>query len=204
MEGIEGAGKSGAVRCVEQLLRQAGVELVSVREPGGTSFGEAIRELLLHRSDFEIAPISELLLMFASRHQLVQSVINPALARGAWVLTDRFTDSSYAYQGAGRGLAEAEIAALEARFVVLKPALTILLDVPVEIGMQRRLGQRAADRIERESLAFFERVRQGFLARGASEPKRFVVLDAAQPEAVVHAQLGGVIERVLRQYRGRP
>jgi dTMP kinase len=188
IEGGEGAGKSTVRDAVAARLAAHGFEVVSTREPGGTPTGEAIRALLL-APDHALAAETELLLMFAARAQLVREVVRPALARGAAVLSDRFTDASFAYQGGGRGLDGGRIADLERWAVGLKPDLTLLLDVGIDIGLARARGRGVApDRIEREQDDFFERVRATYLARAAAEPARIVLVDAAQPaDAVVAA-----------------
>ena len=189
LEGGEGAGKSTVLAALRDALAVAGGEVVCTREPGGTPLAEQIRALLLtHAASHEPpAAETELLLMFAARAQHVRETILPALQRGAWVISDRFTDASYAYQGAGRGLAPALIAELERRVVGIQPALTLLLDVPVAIGLQRVRGRGAADRIEGEREDFFERIRAGYLARAAADPARFRVIDASAPAAQVAA-----------------
>ena len=186
LEGGEGAGKSTVLAVIQAALVAAGHEVVCVREPGGTPAGEAIRAVLLDPAQ-SLCAETELLLMFAARAQLVRQVIEPALARGAAVVCDRFTDASFAYQGGGRGLDGGRIAELERWAARRKPDLTFLLDLGVDAGLARARGRGAApDRIERESLEFFERVRAAYLARAAAEPQRFRVIDASQPvEAVV-------------------
>ncbi|GAB2611485.1 dTMP kinase [Novilysobacter erysipheiresistens] len=188
LEGGEGAGKSTVLAALRDALLAAGDEVVCTREPGGTPLAEQIRGLLLDTRHEPPAPETELLLMFAARAQHVRETILPALRRGAWVLSDRFTDASYAYQGAARGGDVELIAQLEQRVVGINPGLTLLLDVPVEIGLQRARGRGDADRIESESDDFFERVRAGYRARATAEPERFRVIDASQPAAVVAAQ----------------
>ena len=186
LEGGEGAGKSTVLAVIQAALVAAGHEVVCVREPGGTPAGEAVRAVLLDPAQ-SLCAETELLLMFAARAQLVRQVIEPALARGAAVVCDRFTDASFAYQGGGRGLDGGRIAELERWAARRKPDLTFLLDLGVDAGLARARGRGAApDRIERESLEFFERVRAAYLARAAAEPQRFRVIDASQPvEAVV-------------------
>ena len=184
IEGGEGAGKSTVLRALCDALVADGFEVVSTREPGGTPLAERIRELLLDPAHEPAAPETELLLMFAARAQHVREVMLPALARGAWVISDRFTDSSYAYQGAARGLDAGFIAELERNAVGIEPGLTLLLDLGVAHGRERTrgrdlLGGSAPDRIERERDEFFERVREGFLARAAQHPQRIRVLDAS-------------------------
>ena len=199
LEGGEGAGKTSAIAAIRARLQAAGHEVVLTREPGGTPLAERIRELLLNPQDEALAPETELLLMFASRAQHVREVVRPALRRGAFVVSDRFTDSSYAYQGAGRGLDPEWIAALERRAVGVKPGLTLLLDLDVREGRARTAGRDLwPDRIESEQDDFFERVRAGFRARAAAEPQRFRVIDAAQPPAGVAAAVEAAITAYLR------
>lgn len=189
LEGGEGAGKSTVLHALAARLREGGDEVVLTREPGGTPLAERIRALLLDRADDAPLAQTELLLMFAARAQHAACTVRPALARGAWVLSDRFTDSSYAYQGAGRGVDTAFIATLERETVGLQPGLTLLLDLCIRTGRERAAGRTAApDRIEAEQDAFFQRVRDGFLARATAEPARFRVLDAGcDAEAVAAA-----------------
>ena len=203
LEGGEGAGKSTVLRALRQALEADGSEVVCTREPGGTPLAERIRDLLLDPAHEPASAETELLLMFASRAQHVRECVLPALARGAWVLSDRFTDSSYAYQGAGRGLDAGFIAELERRVVGIEPGLTLLLDLGVAHGRERTRGREqtqgaAPDRIERERDEFFERVRNGFLARAALAPARIVVLDASLDAATVAA----AAVQALAGYRG--
>ena len=188
LEGGEGAGKSTVLAALRDTLASAGHEVVCTREPGGTPLAEQIRDLLLDPRHEPPAQETELLLMFAARAQHVRETVLPALARGAWVLSDRFTDASYAYQGSARGGDVEFIAHLERRVVGINPGLTLLLDVPVEIGLRRARGRGDVDRIESEGDDFFERVRAGYRARAAAEPERFRVIDASQPAATVAAQ----------------
>lgn len=205
LEGGEGAGKTTVLNALREALLRDGREVVSTREPGGTPLAERIRELLLNPEGERIAAETELLLMFASRAQHVRETVLPALERGAWVISDRFTDSSYAYQGGGRGLDLAFIAELERRVVGIRPGLTLLLDLGVSQGRERTLGRDLAfggngpDRIERERDDFFERVRAGFLARARAEPARVRVIDAAQPASVV----AGDAVAILRMFIDR-
>lgn len=198
LEGGEGAGKSTVLDALRDELQAQGQEVVCTREPGGTPLAELIRGLLLDPAHEPASPQAELLLMFASRAQHVHETVLPALARGAWVLSDRFTDSSFAYQGGGRGLEAGFIAELEARVVGIRPGLTLLLDVPVAQG-RARAGSRAqvADRIERERDAFFERARGVFLARAAAEPDRFRVIDARRDAASVAAEARACLRAYL-------
>ena len=195
IEGGEGAGKTTVLNALRKTLEAGGAEVVCTREPGGTPLAERIRGLLLDAGPDAVheppAAETELLLMFAARAQHVRETVLPALERGAWVLCDRFTDSSYAYQGGGRGLDPVFIAALEARVVGIRPGLTLLLDLGVDQGRDRTRGRDLAlggpDRIERERDDFFERVRRAYLARAAAEPARFRVVDATPPADVVAA-----------------
>ncbi len=198
IEGGEGAGKSTVLSALRDALLADGCEVVCTREPGGTPLAERIRGLLLDAGDEAVHPHAELLLMFAARAQHVQQVVLPALARGAWVISDRFTDSSYAYQGAARGMDESFIAELERRAVGIEPGLTLLLDLGVAHARERTrgrdlLGGASPDRIERERDDFFERVREGFLARAARHPQRIRVLDAGPDAATVAAAALGVL-----------
>jgi dTMP kinase len=199
LEGGEGAGKTSAIAAIRDRLQAAGHDVVLTREPGGTPLAERIRELLLGAQDESLAAETELLLMFAARAQHVRQVVRPALRRGAFVISDRFTDSSYAYQGAGRGLDPEWIAALERRAVGLVPGLTLLLDLDVREGRARTAGRDLwPDRIESEQDDFFERVRAGFRARAAADPQRFRVIDAALPPAGVASAVDAAIGAYLR------
>jgi dTMP kinase len=194
LEGGEGAGKSTLLKGLHDHLLQRGVTLLQVREPGGTALGEAIRSIVLDPSHPDISAESELLLMFAARAQLVRERILPALTAGQWVLCDRYVDASYAYQGAGRGQPQERIAELERWACAgLKADLTLLLDLPVSTGRARAAGRGAADRIETEADAFFERVRQAYRERAEAEPQRFHVIDASQsPGNVLQAAIAAV------------
>jgi len=186
LEGGEGAGKSTLLAGLRACIEARGVELLLTREPGGTTLGEAVRGIVLDPALRGMAAETELLLMFASRAQLVRELIEPALAAGRWVLCDRFTDASYAYQGGGRGQPVERIEALEQWATGgLQPDLTLLLDLPVATGRARAAGRGEADRIEVEADAFFERVRAAYRARAAAQPQRFRVIDANQSPAEV-------------------
>lgn len=202
LEGGEGAGKSTSLAFIEAWLRQAGKGVVVTREPGGTEAGERIREVLLHTRELAMSAETELLLMFAARAEHLARVIRPALERGQVVLCDRFTDATYAYQGGGRGLPEARIAEME-NWVQgnLRPDLTLLLDLPVEVGLGRANSRSEPDRFERENLEFFERVREAYLARAAREPARMRVVDAAQPPDAVAQQIGRILDEVVHGSR---
>jgi dTMP kinase len=207
LEGGEGAGKTTALNAIRAALQAQGHEVVLTREPGGTPLAERIRALVL-TPDAEIAaePLSaeaELLLVFAARAQHVRQVIEPALRRGYYVLSDRFTDSSYAYQGGGRGLEPAWIAELERRAVGLLPGLTLLLDVDVAVGRARANGRDLwPDRIESEQDDFFQRVRAVFRERASQDPTRFRLIDASQDQAGVAAQVVDAINAYLTKEGG--
>jgi dTMP kinase len=198
LEGPEGAGKTTNREFLAEHLRAAGRETLLTREPGGTPLAERIRELLLAPSDEPMASDTELLLMFAARAQHLDQVIRPALAAGKVVLCDRFTDATYAYQGGGRGLSEARIAVLE-DFVqgTLRPDLTLVFDLPVEVGLARAAARGRLDRFEQEGRAFFEAVRQNYLRRAALNPQRYRIIDAGQPLADVQRQLERLLPELL-------
>ena len=199
LEGGEGAGKSSNREWLAGRLRDAGVAVTVTREPGGTDLAERIRAVLLDPGPEPMADTTELLLVFAARAQHLAARIRPALARGDWVLCDRFMDATWAYQGAGRGLDRAAIAALESLVLEgLNPDRTLLFDVPVAQGMARAGKRSSPDRIEREAQAFFERVRQCYLERAAAEPERFRVIDAGADLDAVRAQLETHLQEMLR------
>ncbi len=182
VEGIEGAGKSTQMEVIGEFLGARNIPVVITREPGGTHLGEAVRELLLNPDNHGMATDAELLLVFAARAEHLHKVIRPALESGDWVLSDRFTDATYAYQGGGRGIAQARIGALE-EWVQgsLRPDLTLLLDVPVEAGMARIAKRGQPDRFERENREFFQRIRDNYLQRATAEPRRFRRIEAGAP-----------------------
>lgn len=186
-EGIDGAGKSSHIEALAAWLRQRGHEVLLTREPGGTPLAESLRELFLQR---EMDPLTEVLLVFAARRDHLRQVIEPALARGALVLCDRFTDATFAYQGHGRGFDLGVLAQLEAWVQHdRQPDLTLWFDLSPAVAAQRRAGARPADRLEAEDLAFFTRVREGYAARCAAAPQRFVQLDAGRERQAVWAQI---------------
>lgn len=203
LEGPEGAGKSTNRDYLAERLRSQGCDVLLTREPGGTPLAERIRELLLAPSDEPMAADTELLLVFAARAQHLARVIRPALAAGKVVLCDRFTDATYAYQGGGRGLPLERIAQLES-FVQgeLRPDLTLVFDLPVEVGLARAAARGRLDRFEQEAQDFFEAVRQTYLARARLAPARYRLLDAAQPLAAVQAQLDALLPELLERARG--
>ena len=191
-EGVDGAGKSTHLAWFADTLRQRGIDVLVTREPGGTPLGERLREILLNQP---MHAETEALLMFAARLEHIEQVIKPALKRGTWVVSDRFSDASFAYQGGGRGVALAKLEQLE-RWVQedLQPDLTLLFDIPVEVARQRLLnntrpGNASLDRFEQEKSDFFERVRQAYLARSKKFPQRFAVIDASQSPDEVKADL---------------
>lgn len=194
-EGIEGAGKSTAIELVQQYLQQQGVQIVVTREPGGTKVSEVIRDVVLNRHDLDIVADTELLLFFAARAQHIGQIIKPALQAGKIVLCDRFTDASFAYQCGGRGISEERIAVLE-QWVQqgLQPDLTILMDLPVEVGMRRAKKRSKLDRIEVEQHNFFEKVRAYYLKRAKNYPERFRIIDAQVPISDIEIELQNIID----------
>lgn len=201
LEGSEGAGKSSNLEIVVATLRDCGVDVATTREPGGTEAGELIRELLLAVRDEPLDDLAELLLMFAARAQHLTTKIRPLLSGGTWVVCDRFTDATYAYQGGGRGIDTATIALLEQLVHGdLQPDLTLYLDVPVDIAFER-IGDRDLDRIERQQRAFFERVRASYLERAGRED-RIVVIDASASLEAVAATVEDAVRRFVAAHPG--
>jgi dTMP kinase len=202
VEGIEGVGKSTNIAAVVECIRSAGHEVLTTREPGGTPFAEDIRDILMNRGDEPVPEIAELLLMFAARSFNVSNVIVPALEAGTWVVCDRFTDSTRAYQGGGRGIPIETIDRI-ANWVHgdTWPDLTILLDAPVDVGMARAGSRSEPDRFEQEQHEFFERVRACYLRLAEAEQERFVVIDTTRPIARVSAEVVAVVERLLGNNR---
>lgn len=199
VEGIEGVGKTTNISFIRQTLQAAGHEVVLTREPGGTPLAEAIRALLLDPQYTGMDPVCELQLMFAARAEHLARVIHPALAHGQWVLCDRFTDATYAYQGGGRGIDTAIIARLEQLVQAdFRPHLTLLLDVPVEVGLARAGDRSDPDRFEQEQVEFFERVRQAYLDMAAAEQRRYRIIDAARPLHEVEKQLYSIMRDFLQ------
>ncbi len=198
VEGIEGVGKSTNVAFLRAAIEKHDIDVITSREPGGTAMAERIRDLLVEHGDEPMPDIAELLLMFAGRALHVNNVIQPALAAGTWVICDRFTDASRAYQGGGRGFPQEDINRL-ADWVHgdLRPDLTILLDAPVETGMQRAGRRGRPDRIEIERADFFARVRQCYLALAEAEPDRFVVVDAARDIAAVRTTIESIVDGIV-------
>lgn len=199
IEGIEGAGKSTQLQFIADFLRAKGKQVVVTREPGGTTVGEQIRNILLEPAEQPMAEDTELLLMFAARAEHLQQVVRPALQRGDWVLSDRFVDATFAYQGGGRGVCEQRIAALaDWTLQGCQTDITFLFDLPVTLG-QLRVDQRPQqrDRFEQEQQAFFERIRQCYLARAQAEPERIKLIDASQTVEAIQCQLLQPLEQLL-------
>lgn len=198
LEGGEGAGKSTQHRRIVEWLSSHGRTVIEAREPGGTQVSEQIRQVLLDTRNAGLNATAELLLMFAARSQLVEEVILPALADGNVIVCDRFADASYAYQGGGRQLGAETVAKVEKLVLKdLQPDLTLLFDVPVELGMTRVAGRGEADRFEVESVKFFERVRKAYLERAAANPQRFKIIDASQDQEQVWLQIETVLKAGL-------
>ncbi|MCW8127181.1 dTMP kinase [Microbulbifer halophilus] len=202
LEGGEGVGKSTNLRFVTDWLEARGIPYVQTREPGGTPLAEELRELLLRKREEAVDPTAELLMIFAARAQHLARVIEPALARGEWVICDRFTDATYAYQGGGRELDRALIAQLEQTVQGdLRPDRVLLLDLDPDAGLQRAASTGAADRFESEQLAFFQRVRAAYLQRAGSAPERYAVIDAGRPLEEVQRRLGSELEKQISRAR---
>lgn len=195
LEGTEGVGKSTNLTYIAKWLEAQGIEVVITREPGGTPMAEEIRELLLSKRCEAVDPTAELLLIFAARAQHLAQVIRPALARGAWVLSDRFTDATYAYQGAGRGLDRSTIETLEALVQgELRPDLTLVLDIDVELGLTRAAARAELDRFESEAIPFFEKVREAYRDQAKAAPERYALVNAGQTLEEVQASIALVLQ----------
>jgi len=191
LEGMDGAGKSTHIPDIIKLLELKGVEVISTREPGGTLLGEQLRTLLLNEA---MHPETETLLMFAARREHISQIIEPALARGAWVLSDRFTDATYAYQSGGRDVLANKVIELEAWVQGdLQPDLTLLFDVPVEVSVARLASARAPDKFERESAEFFTKIRNAYLDRANKNPNRFCMINSNQALDDVKVEVKNVI-----------
>ena len=195
LEGMDGAGKSTHIPTITALIEARGVEVVVTREPGGTALGESLRELLLHQS---MHAETETLLMFAARREHIAQVIAPALARDAYVLSDRFTDATFAYQCGGRGVQTDKVRVLE-QWVQggLQPDATFLFDVPVEVSMQRLAGTRNPDKFERENNDFFTRIRNAYLQRAHENPQRFHVIDANRSLSLIESSINKLLEQII-------
>jgi dTMP kinase len=191
LEGMDGAGKSTHIPDIIKLLEIKGVEVISTREPGGTALGEQLRTLLLNEP---MHPETETLLMFAARREHINQIIEPALARGAWVLSDRFTDATYAYQSGGRGVLAKKVVELESWVQGgLQPDLTLLFDVPVEVSVARLASARTPDKFERESVDFFTKIRNAYLDRALNNPNRFRIINSNQALENVKVEVKNVI-----------
>lgn len=198
LEGVEGVGKTTNLTFIEDYLRRLGIDLIVTREPGGTPMAEEIRSLLLAPRDEPVDAMAELLLMFAARSQHLHQKIIPALESGKWVLCDRFTDATYAYQGGGRGMDKQCILDLENQVQgELRPDWVIVLDLPVEVGLQRAGERSDPDRFEREQQVFFEKVRSAYLERAKEHPERYRIVDASLPLEQVQQQIGAILELIV-------
>jgi len=198
LEGGEGVGKSTNLQFVTDWLRARNIAFVQTREPGGTPLAEELREMLLRKREEAVDPAAELLMVFAARAQHLARVIRPALERGDWVVCDRFTDATYAYQGGGRGLDRALIAQLEQTVQGdLRPDRVLLLDLDPETGLRRAASTGAADRFESEQLAFFQRVRAAYRERAEAAPERYALIDAGRPLSQVQQRLQSELEQLL-------
>ena len=204
LEGVEGVGKSTNVAFTADAVRRAGYDVVTTREPGGTQLGERVRDWILNGDHGSLSPETEALLMFAARARHLDEVIRPALAAGRWVVCDRFTDATVAYQGGGRGASRTLLDALRAEIQKgLEPDLTLLLDAPLEVGASR-IGDRKPDHFEREQRPFFERVRAAYLSLAAQHRDRIKIVDAAVPLAQVQRQIEAEVAALVRRRQAAP
>jgi len=200
IEGGEGAGKSTSIEFIENYLKKAGKTVLVTREPGGTAVGEKLRGILLDAKQQNIDASTELLLMFAARNQHIVEIIQPALDAGKWVICDRFTDATYAYQGGGRNINTQRIGILEDWVQgELRPDMTLLLDISVEAGLERARERNVLDRFEQEETEFFERVRACYLEMAAASPNRYRIIDAAQTIGLVQKQISHVLDTIIRE-----
>ena len=198
VEGVEGVGKSTHVQAICNYLNEHGVDVIATREPGGSPVAEAIRDLLLNKQFTSMHQETELLLMFAARNEHLDKTIRPALEAGKWVVCDRFTDASYAYQGGGREIPDTRIGVLEKWTQgKLQPNLTLVLDCDVELGLNRAKIRSGKDRFEQESVDFFQRVRQKYLERAEANPQRYQIIDASASEATVKHEIIRVLEKFV-------
>lgn len=202
IEGGEGVGKTTNLQLIESILKQHSIDYVLTREPGGTPLAEEIRELLLQNRDESVDPVAELFLVFAARKQHVESKIKKALANGQWVVCDRFTDATFAYQGGGRELSWTLIEQIESLSLGgFKPDQTVLLDLDPEVGMKRAAARSALDRFENEQMSFFNQVRAAYLKRVELDPDRFIVVDAGQSLQAVQSDIRSQLEQYINQVR---
>ena len=200
IEGTEGVGKTTNIEFIKQWLDANQISFVNTREPGGTPLAEEIREVLLSNRDEKVCSKAELLMMFAGRAQHIDQVIEPELVQGNWVLCDRFTDATYAYQGAGREMGNQLIAELETMVQgTMRPDLTLVLDVPVELGLERAGKRSQPDRFELEKTDFFNRVRQAYLSMAQQNPQRYKIIDASQSLDTVQQQIADTLNKFLQQ-----
>lgn len=200
IEGTEGVGKTTNIEFIRQWLVANQISFVNTREPGGTPLAEEIREVLLSNRDEKVCSKAELLMMFAGRAQHIDQVIEPQLAKGNWVLCDRFTDATYAYQGAGREMGNELIAKLETMVQGnMRPDITLILDVPVELGLERAGKRSEPDRFELEKTVFFNRVRQAYLGMAKNNPQRYKIIDATQSLDFVQQQIADILNSFLQQ-----
>ena len=200
LEGSEGAGKTTAIEAITHWATSTGIEFIVTREPGGTPTAEKIRDLLLDKNNKDILADTELLLMFAARSQHLNELILPTLSQGKWIVCDRFTDATYAYQGGGRGIDMARIGQLESWVQGdVRPDITLLLDLPVEMGLSRASQRSEPDRFESEKISFFERVREIYLQRAGQFPQQYRVIDASQSIEMVQSQIQDVLNSLLER-----
>lgn len=200
IEGTEGVGKTTNIEYIKQWLDDHAISYVSTREPGGTPLAEEIRQVLLANREEKVCSKAELLMMFAGRAQHIDQVIEPQLAKGNWVLCDRFTDATYAYQGAGREMGDELIKSLETMVQgAMRPDLTLVLDVPVELGLERAGNRSEPDRFEREKTDFFNRVRQAYLSMATNNPQRYKIIDASQSLEHVQLQIEAALKSFLQK-----
>lgn len=200
IEGTEGVGKTTNIEYIKQWLDDRAISYVSTREPGGTPLAEEIRQVLLANREEKVCSKAELLMMFAGRAQHIDQVIEPQLAKGNWVLCDRFTDATYAYQGAGREMGDELIKSLETMVQgAMRPDLTLVLDVPVELGLERAGNRSEPDRFEREKTDFFNRVRQAYLSMATNNPQRYKIIDASQNLEHVQLQIEAALTSFLQK-----
>ena len=200
IEGTEGVGKTTNIAFIKQWLDDNGISFINTREPGGTPLAEEIRQVLLSNRDEEVCSKAELLMMFAGRAQHIDQVIEPQLAQGNWVLCDRFTDATYAYQGAGREMGDDLIQSLETMVQGdMRPDLTLVLDVPVELGLERAGKRSEPDRFELEKTDFFNRVRQAYLSMATHNPQRYKIIDASQTLEIVQLQIADTLKSFLQK-----
>lgn len=202
IEGVEGVGKSSLFEAIAHFIKSQSIPLMTTREPGGTDMAEAIRSILLAPCDEAMMPVTEFLLMSASRSQHVHHIVEPALEKGHCVLCDRFVDASYAYQGGGRGLPESLITTVSNACVKTMPHLTLLLDAPIDVALARMRSRGEQDRIEQEELGFFKAIRETYLQMAQKNPSRFKVIDASQSKEAVISEALEIVQSLLESHYG--